>query len=100
LNTTTNGADAEPLTTEDAEESIELAQPFLEENGITLLEPSEATDTNAFFVTQDYSESEGVTTLSDLEGKKVVLAAAPDCEGRSDCEGGLTQVYGIDITKV
>src|SRR5690606_10393596 len=47
-----------------------------------------------------YSDSEGVTKLSDLEGKKIVLAAAPDCEGRSDCEGGLSGVYGIDITKV
>ena len=32
-----------------------------------------------------------VTTLSDLKGKSVVLAAAPDCKGRLDCEGGLTR---------
>ena len=68
--------------------------------GITLLDLSAATDTNAFFVTQEYSESEGVTKLSDLEGKSVMLAAAPDCEGRLDCEGGLTDEYGIDITEV
>ena len=29
-----------------------------------------------------------------------MLAAAPDCEGRLDCEGGLTDQYGIDVTKV
>ena len=29
-----------------------------------------------------------------------MLAAAPDCEGRLDCEGGLSDKYGIDITKV
>ena len=29
-----------------------------------------------------------------------MLAAAPDCEGRPDCEGGLTGTYGIDITEV
>ncbi len=62
--------------------------------------PSAATDTNAFFVTKDYSDSEGVTKLSDLKGKTVVLAANPDCEGRLDCEGGLSDDYGIDITKV
>ena len=28
------------------------------------------------------------------------LAAAPDCEGRLDCEGGLSDDYGIDVTKV
>ena len=100
LNTTQNGADAEPLTTSDAEESISAAEDLLTEQGITLLEPSEATDTNAFFVTQEFSESEGVTSLSDLEGMSVTLAAAPDCEGRTDCAGGLTDVYGIDIEEV
>ena len=100
LNTRENGAEAEPLTTSDAAELIEAAQPLLEDAGITLLEPSEATDTNAFFVTQEYADSEGVSALSDLEGKSVVLAAAPDCEGRPDCEGGLTETYGIDITKI
>ena len=51
-------------------------------------------------MTKEFSESEGVTKLSDLKGKSVVLAAAPDCEGRLDCEGGLSDEYGIDITKV
>ena len=100
LNTTENGPNAEPLTTPDAEESIANAQDLLDEKGITLLEPSSATDTNAFFVTQEYSETEDVTQLSDLEGEDVTLAAAPDCEGRPDCEGGLTEVYGIEIEKI
>ncbi len=100
LNTTQNGADADPLTTSDADESISAAEDLLSEQGITLLEPSAATDTNAFFVTQEFSESEGVTQLSDLEGMSVTLAAAPDCEGRADCAGGLTEVYGIDIEEV
>ena len=100
LNTTQNGADAEPLTTSDADESVSAAEDLLAEQGITLLEPSEATDTNAFFVSQEFSDSEGVTSLSDLEGMSVTLAAAPDCEGRPDCAGGLTDVYGIDIKEV
>ncbi|MFC6287944.1 glycine betaine ABC transporter substrate-binding protein [Nocardioides sp. GCM10027113] len=100
LQTTTNGEDAERLTTSDAAETISNAEALLEEQGITLLDPSAATDTNAFFVTQEYAESEGVSTLSDLEGKTVTLAAAPDCEGRPDCEGGLTDVYGIDVEKI
>ena len=100
LNTTQNGTDAEPITTFDAQETIDNAQPLLEEQGITLLEPSEATDTNAFFVTQEYAESNDVRALSDLEGETVTLAAAPDCEGRPDCAGGLEEVYGIDIAEV
>src|SRR6478735_7155740 len=100
LNTTQNGADAKPITTSDAQQSIAAGKSLLDKQGITLLDPSPATDTNAFFVSKDYADSEGVSTLSDLKGKSVVLAAAPDCEGRPDCEGGLSDTYGIDITKV
>src|SRR6476619_4507566 len=100
LNTTQNGADAKPITTSDAQQSIAAGKSLLDKQGITLLNPSQATDTNAFFVSKDYADSEGVSTLSDLKGKSVVLAAAPDCQGRPDCEGGLSDTYGIDITKV
>ncbi|HEY3014358.1 MAG TPA: ABC transporter substrate-binding protein [Nocardioides sp.] len=100
LNTTANGPKAEPITTSDAAASIAAGQSLLEDKGITLLDPSTASDTNAFFVSKEYADSEGVSKLSDLEGKSVKLAAAPDCKGRSDCEGGLTDVYGIDITEL
>lgn len=100
LNSSANGPDAETLTTNDPAESIANAKSLLDEQGITLLDPSSATDQNAFFVTQEYAAAEGLTTLSDLSGKKVVLAAAADCKGRGDCEGGLTKVYGIKVTKV
>lgn len=100
LNTTKNGPDAPALTTSDGAESLIAAQSLLDEAGIVALNPSSATDTNAFFVTEDYAAAEGVGALSDLDGKSVVLAAAPDCEGRPDCEGGLSEVYGIDITEI
>jgi len=100
LNTTVNGAEADPLTTSDPAESIAAAESLLEDKGVTMLEPAEATDQNAFFVTKEYSEDNGVTKLSDLEGRKVTLAAAPDCEGRTDCEGGLSEAYGIDVERV
>lgn len=100
LNVQANGPEAEPITTNDPEESIEAARPLLEEQGITLLEPSEATSQNAYFVTEKFAEAEDVEELSDLRGRSMVLAAHPDCEGRDDCEKGLRDVYGIDITKV
>lgn len=100
LNAKANGPKAEPFTAGDGQELADQGKALLDDAGITLLDTSAATDTNAFFVTQDYSESEGVTKLSDLEGTSVVLAAAPDCKGRLDCEGGLSDQYGIDITKV
>lgn len=100
LNSAKNGDDAKPLTTTDADESIKNAQPLLEAENIALLDPSEATDTNAYFVTQDAADENGWTKLSDLKGEQIVLAAAEDCEGRSDCEGGLSNQYGIDITEL
>jgi len=100
LNTTENGKDAKPLTTSDAAASITAAKSLLDAKGITLLDPSAATDTNAFFVTKEFSDAEGVTKLSDLKGMNVVLAGSPDCEGRADCAGGLSDVYGINIEQV
>jgi osmoprotectant transport system substrate-binding protein len=100
LNGTYNGSNAKPITVSDPQKTIDKAKPLLDKAGITLLNPSAATDTNAFFVSKDYSEQNNVTKLSDLKGKSVTLAAAPDCKGRLDCEGGLTSAYGIKITKI
>ncbi|PVG82464.1 amino acid ABC transporter substrate-binding protein [Nocardioides gansuensis] len=100
LNTRENGAKAKPFEAGDGAQLAADGASLLEEAGITLLDLSPATDTNAFFVTQEFSEAEGVTKLSDLEGMSVTLAAAPDCEGRLDCEGGLTEEYSIDVTEV
>jgi len=100
LNARENGAKAEPFEAGDGAQLASDGADLLDGAGISLLEVSPATDTNAFFVTQEFSEAEGVTTLSDLEGMSVTLAAAPDCEGRLDCEGGLSDQYGIDIVEV
>ncbi len=101
LNTLENGEDAEPITSNDAAASLEALAPLAESSGITMLEPSEANSQNAFFVTKEFSDDNSVTTLSDLAGAgPIKLAAAPDCVGRDDCEKGLTEVYGIDVTEV
>lgn len=100
LNTTANGEDAEPLTTSDAEETVGNVTPLLADKGLTLLESSEATSANAYFITEDYALENSVTKLSQLAGESIVLAAHPDCAGRADCEAGLEDVYDIDVTKV
>jgi osmoprotectant transport system substrate-binding protein len=100
LNGTYNGTNAKPITVSDPNKTIQKAQPLLKKKGATLLDPSPATDSNAFFVTKKYSEDNNVTQLSDLKGKSVTLAAAPDCKGRLDCEGGLASAYGIKVTKI
>jgi osmoprotectant transport system substrate-binding protein len=100
LNGTYNGTNAKPITVSSPQKTIAKAQPLLKKKGATLLNPSPATDANAFFVTKKYSEANHATTLSDLKGKTVTLAAAPDCQGRVDCEGGLASAYGIHVTKI
>jgi osmoprotectant transport system substrate-binding protein len=100
LNSATNGDNATPFEAGDGEQLAADGKALLDEAGITLLSVSPATDANAFMVTQEYSEANGVTKLSDLEGVSVTLAAAQDCEGRLDCEGGLSDQYGIDVTEV
>ncbi len=102
LNTTTNGDGAEPVSSSDLDATTQKLDELAAQSNITLLEPAEAVDANAFAVTKQFAEDNSLSTLSDLAalGEPIVLAAAPDCEGRTDCEGGLSGDYGIDITKV
>ena len=102
LNTEKNGPDAELVSSHDPDETLAALKPLAEAKGISILPPSQATDQNAFFVTQDFADQNNLTTLSDLAalGKPIKLAAPPDCKGRADCEGGLTNTYGLDITDI
>jgi osmoprotectant transport system substrate-binding protein len=102
LNVQANGENAPPITTNDPQESLAALEPLAQDAGITMLEPSAATDQNAFAVTKEFSEANDVTTLSDLAamGEPIKLAAASDCKGRDDCEKGLREVYGLDIEEI
>ncbi|MGI8887475.1 MAG: ABC transporter substrate-binding protein, partial [Nocardioidaceae bacterium] len=102
LNTAKNGENAETVSTNDPEETLAALKPLAEAENISMLEPSEATDQNAFITTQEYADSNSLKTLSDLGAldEPIKLAAPADCEGRSDCEQGLTDVYGIEISEI
>ena len=93
LNTEKNGPDADLVSSNDPDATLAALKPLAEEQGISILPPSDATDQNAFFVTQDFADENDLTTLSDLAalGDPIKLGAPPDCEGRADCEGGLTE---------
>jgi osmoprotectant transport system substrate-binding protein len=58
--------DPEAEATGDAEANRALLEPLLEERGQTLLTSSEANDTNAFVVTQETADQNGLTQMSDL----------------------------------
>ena len=102
LNTEKNGPDAPLVSSNDPDETLAALEPLAEEQGIAILPPSDATDQNAFFVSQEAADANDLTTLSDLAalGKPIKLGAPPDCEGRADCEGGLTEVYGFKISEI
>jgi osmoprotectant transport system substrate-binding protein len=101
LNLAKNGPDAEPVATGDVEETVESLRPLAEEKGLEVLEPADAANQNAFFVTEDFAAQHDLTTLSDLGalGQPVVLAGTQECPERPKCELGLEQVYGIDVTE-
>lgn len=100
LNREINGADAKPVATPDVDETLAALEMLAAERNMKPLQPAEAEDANAFAVTQEFSDENGVTTLSDLGelGEPVALAAAPDCPDRPDCKLGLESVYNIQIS--
>ena len=102
LNRKANGEDAAPVASPDTEATLTELTALAEKYGITPLEPAEAQDANAYAVTKDYAEQNGLTTLSDLGklGKPIALAANSDCSERPDCGKGLTSVYGIKLSKI
>ena len=86
--------------TSDVDETLGILEPLLEERELVAGSPSDAVDTNAFVITQETSDSLGITTLSDLaeKGADLTLGAPPDCESNGFCIPGLQRVYGVDFT--
>ncbi len=68
--------------------------------GLTPLTAAEATDQNAFAVTQTFADKYGVTTLSDLAtacGGGVTLGGPPECPQRPFCQVGLQGTYKLKV---
>ncbi len=102
LNTDANGPEAPLVSSNDPDATLAALEPLAEAKGISILPPSEATDQNAFIVTKEFADANDIVTLSDLAalGQPIKLGAPEDCAGRADCEGGLTDVYGLQITEI
>ena len=74
-------------------------EPLLDEKNLQLLEPSNVIDTNAFVVTQEFADTEGLSTVSDLQplAGDLTLGAPPECPDRPFCIPGLKEVYDIEF---
>jgi osmoprotectant transport system substrate-binding protein len=99
LNKAKNGPDAPTVATGDVDATVTALAALAQEKGLEVLEPAEAANQNAFFVTKDFASKNGLTTLSDLGSKKipVVLAGTAECPKRPKCQLGLEQTYGITV---
>jgi osmoprotectant transport system substrate-binding protein len=103
LNAKANGPDAAPLASGDVDATLAAAQTLANEAGITLLTPSPAADQNAFAVTREFSEANGITTLSELAAfsasNDVRLGGPPECPTRAFCQPGLEETYGLTLSE-
>lgn len=101
LNREVNGPDAEVLAKPEVEATVTALRTLAEPRGLRVLEPAEAANQNAFFVTKAFAQKHSLTTLSDLgaSGLPIVLAGTPECPERAKCEIGLKKLYGIKITQ-
>jgi osmoprotectant transport system substrate-binding protein len=84
----------------DVTANVEGATPLLQAKGITIAEPSDAIDTNAFVMTKARSEELGITSLSDLaaKGSSLKLGGPSDCETNAFCIPGLQRAYGLNMS--
>ncbi len=103
LNVKANGPDAAPLASGDVEATLAQLQTLANAVGITVLTPSPAADQNAFAVTREFAEANGLATLSDLAGysqsNPVRLGGPPECPTRPFCQPGLEETYGMQFSE-
>jgi osmoprotectant transport system substrate-binding protein len=103
LNLDENGPNAKPVASSDVDETMAALRELAEPRGLEALEPAEAVDQNAFAVTKEFAQQNGLETMSDFGAKidkPIVLAATEECPERPYCEPGLEQTYGIEISEI
>jgi osmoprotectant transport system substrate-binding protein len=96
----TNQTDKQPSN--DINQTMSVLRPLAESRGLTVLDPAEATDQNAFAVTKTTADSLGVKTLSDLAAKcpgGITFGGPPECPQRPFCQPALEKTYGLKITQ-
>jgi osmoprotectant transport system substrate-binding protein len=91
--------DPDATASGDPDETRSALEPLLEERGQTLLDSSEADDTNAFVVTQETAEANDLASVSDLApvAGDLTLGGPPECPERPFCLPGLQEVYGVEF---
>ena len=90
------GFGEEPPT--EVQPGLESLRESFSAEGVEVLEPAPAENTNAFVTTSAFADEHGVSTLDDLaDAGTITFAGPPECEERETCLLGLTQTYGLDV---
>lgn len=84
-------------TSSSAAHNAAALRSVLARDGLRLLEPSAANDTNAIVVTAETARRLELETVSDLvpHAGRLVFGGPPECPQRRFCLQGLRQVYGL-----
>ena len=97
LNGKVNGASAAAISSPDLDKTMEGLKAVGDKVGLTFGTPSAAQDQNAFAVTKEFADKNGLKTLSDLatkcSGTATILGGPPECPQRPKCQKGLEEVY-------
>jgi osmoprotectant transport system substrate-binding protein len=81
----------------DVEAGLERLRALFEQDGVSVLEPAPAENTNVFVTTRQFAEDNDLETLEDLAGAgPIVFGGPPECEDRDVCYRGLVDGYGLD----
>jgi len=67
-------------------------------DGLVALTPAPAQSTNVFVVTQATADEYGLSKVSDLQGRDLVLGGPPECPQRPFCIPGLKETYDVDLS--
>ena len=83
--------------TGDTEASTELLRERFAEQGVDVLEPSDAQDKNGLVVRQETADTYGLSTVSDLAdvAGDLTLGGPPECPERPLCIPGYEDAYGV-----
>lgn len=80
--------------------AIPALKSALAKSGATVLDPSNALDTNVFAVTKATASKYHLTTISSLKpvAGKLILGGPPECPSNYGCLVGLQSVYGLHFS--
>jgi osmoprotectant transport system substrate-binding protein len=98
-----NPGNKKPVSTNDVQASLAKLREVGKGVGIGALDPAQASDQNAFYITKKFAAANGnITTLSQLAAlkKPVTLGADTLCDAPDQpfCVKGLKGTYGLDVT--